>query len=481
MAYRDRLRNGSFRGVAFYTPSSEQEGGRRGVVHEYPGSDDHTTQDIGKRLQRFTVTAQIIGDDYDQARDALIAALEKPGAGKLVHRYRGEFDALLEPGKTYRVVETRDEGRVATFTIPFIRAGADKSVSIKADSAARVKSAATAAKTASVSNFANTVTTSGPEFVRSEVVGSLQRANAVLSGLNNKVSSTISVTSNVPALITALGNSAAELVKTPEKLFDLGQAAYEIPEAIFGAVASVGAAFKSVAASFGLTGSNRAGASSTTGGSGSTSSVNIVTKQAQAESDAEKAKSTLWKTDKAARAAAAAQAQSDARNVVSMTRNVAAEADTNVGADSPDILATTPSTEAQLANQRSTNTLMREAAAIEAARAAVDMPYDSHQSAIDARDQLAAQLDGLAGETDSAEVYAALVDLRAELGRYLVQAAGELPKIVTVPVRSTIPALLLSYRIYGDASRHGEITIRNKLRHAGFVPGGENVQVLVDA
>jgi len=41
-----------------------------------------------------------------------------------------------------------------------------------------------------------------------------------------------------------------------------------------------------------------------------------------------------------------------------------------------------------------------------------------------------------------------------------------------------MPAIVLAYRLYGDAERADEIVARNRVRHPGFVPGGQPLEVL---
>ena len=82
--WRDRYRKGSFRGAAFVTTRGEFAGGRRTVVHEFPGRDEPVNEDMGRRARRFTIECHCIGADYMTARDALLDALEKGGDGLLV-------------------------------------------------------------------------------------------------------------------------------------------------------------------------------------------------------------------------------------------------------------------------------------------------------------------------------------------------------------------------------------------------------------
>ncbi|HDC1985918.1 TPA: DNA circularization N-terminal domain-containing protein, partial [Salmonella enterica] len=77
---------GTFRGVPFLVYREQrQRGGRRLVKREYPLRDTGSSDDLGRKLRERTFTAIVLGDDRDSQRDALIAALEAPGAGELNH------------------------------------------------------------------------------------------------------------------------------------------------------------------------------------------------------------------------------------------------------------------------------------------------------------------------------------------------------------------------------------------------------------
>ena len=54
-------------------------------------------------------------------------------------------------------------------------------------------------------------------------------------------------------------------------------------------------------------------------------------------------------------------------------------------------------------------------------------------------------------------------------------------KEIRVTPEATQPALVLAYGLYEDAGREAEIVTRNKVRHPGFVPGGQALEVLADA
>lgn len=92
------------------------EGGRRGVKHEYPQRDVPFIEDLGRKARVFPVEAFVVGEDYFAARDALIAALETPGAGELIHPYYGTRRVICT---SFRMREGKDLGGAARFGITF--------------------------------------------------------------------------------------------------------------------------------------------------------------------------------------------------------------------------------------------------------------------------------------------------------------------------------------------------------------------------
>ena len=88
------LRPASFRGVPFVVDVAAGEGGRRIVTHEFPLRDQPYTEDLGRAAQRHRIRAFVIGDDYQDKRDALLAACQdKNTAGTLVHPFLGDLDS----------------------------------------------------------------------------------------------------------------------------------------------------------------------------------------------------------------------------------------------------------------------------------------------------------------------------------------------------------------------------------------------------
>lgn len=143
----------------------------------------------------------------------------------------------------------------------------------------------------------------------------------------------------------------------------------------------------------------------------------------------------------------------------------------------PSVPATTPSRVQQGANQAAVVNLVQRTALVESARAASQVTFTSRNEALAVRDQLADALQ-VQAETAPDNVYVALTDLRVALVKDIGTRAVNLTELVEVTPRATVPAIVLAYRLYGDPSRDAEIVSRNRVRHPGFVPGGQILEVV---
>lgn len=126
--------------------------------------------------------------------------------------------------------------------------------------------------------------------------------------------------------------------------------------------------------------------------------------------------------------------------------------------------------------QNAMQAMVQQMATAEHARVVSGQPYDSYQEALTARAQLTEEID-VVSETAADEVFDELQALRAKA----VQALPDpkLPEIQSITMRLATPALVLAYRLYGDAMRASDIVARNRIRHPGFIPGGSSVEVVI--
>jgi len=158
MSWRDTLKansdgasmRGSFRGAGFVVPESSLEFGRRAEVHEYPLRDIPYVEDLGRKARRFAIEVFVAGPDYLIARDALIAAVELPGPGQLVHPWYGTMQVSIVEA---RVRETTRDGGRASFSLTCVESGALQFPTVTVDTAAQVVRAADAVEPSMLEAF----------------------------------------------------------------------------------------------------------------------------------------------------------------------------------------------------------------------------------------------------------------------------------------------------------------------------------------
>ena len=81
-------------------------------------------------------------------------------------------------------------------------------------------------------------------------------------------------------------------------------------------------------------------------------------------------------------------------------------------------------------------------------------------------------------ETAGDELYPALVALRAALVADIAARGANLPGVVNFTPAAVLPAVVIAHRLYGDATQADSLIARNAIRHPGFVPAGEPLEVL---
>ena len=74
----------NFDGASFYVDASEFSRGRRLVIHQYPYSERHDVEDMGRQAGKIELTAYFVSETADLDSAALRARVEQGGAGMLV-------------------------------------------------------------------------------------------------------------------------------------------------------------------------------------------------------------------------------------------------------------------------------------------------------------------------------------------------------------------------------------------------------------
>ncbi len=151
MTWKDSLRPGSFRGVAFHTEDRSAKTGRRIALHEYPKRDSPFPEDMGKDTRKFSVKVYLVGEDYMSARERLMQACEQAGPGRFVDYWRGEIQVVCE---ACDLQEHNHQGRYCTFSLSFIEAGEDLGIAGLAATAVQLGLAASSLAATAAQAFA---------------------------------------------------------------------------------------------------------------------------------------------------------------------------------------------------------------------------------------------------------------------------------------------------------------------------------------
>ncbi|MEE9357463.1 DNA circularization protein [Candidatus Vondammii sp. HM_W22] len=201
MSWRDNLRQGKFRDAEFVIETDGMSFGRRNELHEYPLRDKPYVEDLGRKAREHNVECFVIGPDYMTARDALIEALEKPGAGTLVHPFMGTLRVAV---RNARKRESTRDGGMAKFTITFVESGENTRPDAVIDTRQVIDAKADVAIVAASADFAKSFSTDDvPEFVRN---GALVDLNSATDSIDDAVASIPGLESLGPDLATLSGD-----------------------------------------------------------------------------------------------------------------------------------------------------------------------------------------------------------------------------------------------------------------------------------
>lgn len=120
MSWTSHLQDASFRGVRFDCQRTQDAAQRDTASHEYPYRDGADVEDLGRKARQIQLTAVFWGTDYKQRLQRLLAALDGPGHGELVHPVFGSIPRaqLL----SYQVSHDADTPDHCTVELSFVEA-----------------------------------------------------------------------------------------------------------------------------------------------------------------------------------------------------------------------------------------------------------------------------------------------------------------------------------------------------------------------
>ena len=124
------LPNASFRGVPFFVEEdSLADAGRRVATHEFVKSEDHATEDMGRKTRHHRVRAYIVGDAADSDAQALADACDVIGDGTLQTLFWG---AVTVKCTGCNGTGKRDALGSLWFDLEFVASGNDSAFAVTA-------------------------------------------------------------------------------------------------------------------------------------------------------------------------------------------------------------------------------------------------------------------------------------------------------------------------------------------------------------
>ncbi|MCH5490710.1 DNA circularization protein [Pseudomonas syringae] len=460
--WRDSLLPASFRGVGFFIEKAVVPAGRKGQLHEFPQRDEPYFESLGKQSKVHTLTGFIVGPDCFEQRDKLLQALEQEGAGELVHPWLGRVQVQVgECGVTHNL----SEGGLVRLDLKFYPANPLKFPVSTLNTRRQLLGASESLLDSALRRYRSVMAT--VDAVRINIQALRSALSGVFATIQRQFTPFMTIYSDVTALVHSLVNAPL----TVSTLFTTFFASFDgdsLRARRANGTSSIGGA------------STGAGSGSSTGGgsgNGSASGSNgTAASSAAARSGSNGGVSSVETVDyRSVISEATQQAEAvSGINLVSqgsgLDTGVTAQAAANLVQDAllvkvakivasmPVATTVTPLTVVPSLDQQVTQALQR-----------VDVPVAD--DVIELRDTLSSAIWEASLKADP-EHYLALNTLRQALIRHLNAVAASGVRLVDLKVSEPLPALVLAYRRFGDASRAQEMVQRNRLAHPGFVPPG---------
>jgi prophage DNA circulation protein len=142
------------------------------------------------------------------------------------------------------------------------------------------------------------------------------------------------------------------------------------------------------------------------------------------------------------------------------------------------VVGTTPSNVTQAGNQTATINVAKQMAFGNQAVLVADIDFLSIKEATEIRDNVVGNLDTQLEEATDDELFQSLQDLQASLTK-AIPAEG-LQDLIEFTPAITLPALVISHRLFQTVEKEDEIIDQNDISHPAFVPGGQVIEVSGD-
>lgn len=460
MSWKDNLQDASLRGIAFKVDSDEATFGRRVQVHEYPNRDKPWAEDLGRATRRFSVQAYLIGDDFFEQRNRLIEAIEKPGSCTLVHPYYGEMTVVVDDA--IRVSHSQSEGRMCRISFSFVESGELSFPTAGLATDQKLSSSVSFLDDAISSAFGAFGMDGMPDFLQD---GVLDEASGMFS---NVTSAFQYVDSGVSAASRLLQGDLSVLLSPPSSgmsFVNRLQTMWRAGSRLTGNASDLMSMIK------GLTGVT------VDSGLAPRGVWNTDSKTAQTQTIQRNYVAQAVRTTAISEAAAAVTSLPQPAN-----RTVTRQQDPlqPVRVSHPavsNIQPVTADTTTASVSSAATTTTVTSKASVTTASASSGVTSSTDSGTVitwddlsQVRDSLNEAIDREMERVSDDGLYQALVTVRTDLNRDISARLEQVERMTERTPAQVMPALVLAADWYDSASRAGDITARNGIRHPGFVP-----------
>ncbi|MCY1395683.1 hypothetical protein D3C76_300730 [compost metagenome] len=113
MTWSATLLDASFRGVPLHLRGEKLDAKRALAEHGTPYRDGDDVEDLGRSARRYNLRAVYWGDNYEAQLQRLLAALDTPGAGELVHPIYGSRTVVTESWDVTHAAERPDAAEIS--------------------------------------------------------------------------------------------------------------------------------------------------------------------------------------------------------------------------------------------------------------------------------------------------------------------------------------------------------------------------------
>jgi len=398
-------------------------------VHEFPLKDLPFPEDLGGKASEFVIEGFLIGDEYISDMKRLIAALKTAGPGTLVHPSLGTMQvSLVQPGRLReQFIERRG---MVSFSLAFVEAGDVSQPSTDIDTQQAVDDAADAAYGSMGDDFASMFSIDGaPAWSVQSIIDEIGYAASVVSSVRSAIHFDLAALSQLISAGAMFKANVTGLLATPNSLFTELSVQFRALINLFDFSVAQGSSISP---------------------SGSLQSLSNF--------------------------GSPTQPSNPLRKLLPLGQY--GQAGTPYAR--PELPTNTPVRRQQAANQTALCSAVARCAVVEAVRSSIYLPFSSADESTAIRADLYDALDQLMLDATD-PVYAALHDLRSAMVQDITARGADLARLSKLTLSASVPAQVLSYRLYGTGAYAPELVARNQVlatvMHPLFLPGGTELEV----